>query len=170
MPRGGAAALVTAASWLEQDLVDGCVIVGAEELDWLTADAFRLFTRRIVVSDGAVRGHLAWALLAYGATIVSFLGGIHWGLGFRAEPADPGRFVWGVVPSLVAWVAVMMPPSSGLVIHGVLLLVCYGVDRRLYPRFGLQGWLVPSLQAHDLKVVFAVPGIVLATIDRKSVV
>ena len=30
--------------------------------------------------------------------------------------------------------------------------------------FGLQGWLGPWLQAHDLKVVFAVPGIVLATI------
>ncbi len=30
--------------------------------------------------------------------------------------------------------------------------------------FGLQGWLGPWLQAHDLKVVFAVPGIILATI------
>ncbi|MBL8492554.1 MAG: sulfate ABC transporter permease subunit CysW [Rhodocyclaceae bacterium] len=30
--------------------------------------------------------------------------------------------------------------------------------------FGAQGWFGPWLQAHDLKVVFAVPGIVLATI------
>jgi sulfate transport system permease protein len=30
--------------------------------------------------------------------------------------------------------------------------------------FGLQGWLGPWLQAHDLKVIFAVPGIVLATV------
>lgn len=30
--------------------------------------------------------------------------------------------------------------------------------------FGLQGWLGPWLAAHDLKVVFAVPGIVLATV------
>ncbi len=30
--------------------------------------------------------------------------------------------------------------------------------------FGLQGWLGPWLQSHDLKVVFAVPGIVLATV------
>jgi sulfate transport system permease protein len=30
--------------------------------------------------------------------------------------------------------------------------------------FGLQGWLGPWLQAHGLKVIFAVPGIVLATI------
>ncbi|HTS53893.1 MAG TPA: sulfate ABC transporter permease subunit CysW [Burkholderiales bacterium] len=30
--------------------------------------------------------------------------------------------------------------------------------------FGLQGWLGPWLQAHDIKVIFALPGIVLATI------
>lgn len=30
--------------------------------------------------------------------------------------------------------------------------------------FGLQGWLGPWLAAHDLKIIFAVPGIVLATI------
>jgi len=30
--------------------------------------------------------------------------------------------------------------------------------------FGLQGWLGPWLHEHDLKVIFAVPGIVLATI------
>jgi sulfate transport system permease protein len=30
--------------------------------------------------------------------------------------------------------------------------------------FGLQGWLGPWLSEHDLKVIFAVPGIVLATI------
>ena len=30
--------------------------------------------------------------------------------------------------------------------------------------FGLQGWLGPWLQAHDLKIIFAVPGIVLATV------
>ena len=30
--------------------------------------------------------------------------------------------------------------------------------------FGLQGWFGESLRAHDLKIVFAVPGIVLATV------
>jgi len=30
--------------------------------------------------------------------------------------------------------------------------------------FGRQGWLGPWLEAHDLKVIFAVPGIVLATV------
>jgi len=30
--------------------------------------------------------------------------------------------------------------------------------------FGLQGWLGPWLQQHDIKIIFAVPGIILATI------
>ena len=53
-----------------------------------------------------------------------------------------GLIAWGVLPSLVAWVAVTMPPSAGLVIEGLMLLACYAVDRRLYPLQGVQGWLV----------------------------
>ena len=30
--------------------------------------------------------------------------------------------------------------------------------------FGAQGWFGPWLQAHDIKIIFAVPGIVLATV------
>ncbi len=30
--------------------------------------------------------------------------------------------------------------------------------------FGAQGWFGPWLEAHDIKIMFAVPGIVLATI------
>ena len=30
--------------------------------------------------------------------------------------------------------------------------------------FGLQGWFGPWLAAHDIQIIFAVPGIVLATI------
>ena len=81
------------------------------------------------------------ALSAYAASIVSFLGGIHWGLGFRLSAPPASLFVWGVVPSLIAWLAVMMPASAGLVVHGVMLLVCYAVDRKVYPVQGLQRWL-----------------------------
>jgi hypothetical protein len=85
--------------------------------------------------------YVAIALSAYAGVIVSFLGGIHWGLGFRAHSPEPARFVWGVVPSLVAWIAIVMPPYAGLVVHGVMLVVCYLVDRRVYPAHGLDAWL-----------------------------
>ena len=45
--------LSLAAGWLSSERVDGCLVIGAEELDWLTADAFHLFDRRLILSDGA---------------------------------------------------------------------------------------------------------------------
>jgi hypothetical protein len=36
----------------------------------------------------------------------------------------------------------MMPPSAGLVIHGIMLVACYAVDRRIYPAQGAAHWLV----------------------------
>lgn len=95
------------------------------------------------------------SLSAYAAVILSFLGGIHWGLGMRGmgmqglgmqgqaqkQPAPTSMFVWGVLPSLVAWVAVVMPAYAGLVVQGVALVICYLVDRRVYPRCGASAWL-----------------------------
>jgi 3-oxoacyl-(acyl-carrier-protein) synthase len=45
--------LGVAAEWLVDEKLDGCLVVGAEELDWLTTDAFRLFSRDIILSEGA---------------------------------------------------------------------------------------------------------------------
>lgn len=42
-----------AGTWLLDDQVDGCLVVGAEELDWLVASAQRLFNRDSVSSEGA---------------------------------------------------------------------------------------------------------------------
>lgn len=45
--------LALGANWLHRNTVDGCLVVAAEELDWLVAEAFHLFDRGTVVSDGA---------------------------------------------------------------------------------------------------------------------
>jgi Protein of unknown function (DUF3429) len=85
--------------------------------------------------------YVASGLAAYGALIVSFLGGIHWGLAMR-QPLPAARLLlWGVVPSLLAWPAVMMPPHAGLVVLGLLLLLNYAVDRVLYAEQQVAGWL-----------------------------
>jgi Protein of unknown function (DUF3429) len=90
-----------------------------------------------------VQAYVALALAAYAAVVLSFLGGIHWGLVMRQPvPAGPAwGLLWGVVPSLLAWPAVMMPPDAGLVVLGVMLIVSYAVDRRLYPAQGAAAWL-----------------------------
>ncbi len=83
----------------------------------------------------------AAALSAYAAVIVSFLGGIHWGFAMRQADAPASLAGWGVVPSLVAWVAVVMPPYAGLIVQGAMLVACYLVDRRVYLAQGAAGWL-----------------------------
>ena len=98
-----------------------------------------------------VQAYVALALSAYAAVVLSFLGGIHWGFAMRQpQPAAQtppqtrpatAMLVWGVVPSLVAWPAAVMPPRGGLVILGLMLVVCYAVDRRLYPAQGAAAWL-----------------------------
>ena len=57
------------------------------------------------------------ALLGYGATIAGFLGAIHWGLVMRpgAVQALPA-LLWGVTPSLLGWVALLLGPAQGLVL------------------------------------------------------
>jgi sulfate transport system permease protein len=47
-----------------------------------------------------------------------------------------------------------LPFSVSPVVAGLVLVLV----------FGAQGWLGPWLQAHDMKVIFAIPGIVLATV------
>lgn len=94
---------------------------------------------------------VAIALAAYAALIVSFLGGVHWGIGWlagrhaggatAAHHAQRNHFLWGIVPSLLAWPGLLMPAFAGLAWLGFLLILCYLADRTLYARAGLQAWL-----------------------------
>lgn len=45
--------LTLAAQWLEQGDADGCLVLGLEEADWLSADALRHFSRSAVHAGGA---------------------------------------------------------------------------------------------------------------------
>lgn len=88
------------------------------------------------------QGAISHALASYGATIASFLGAIHWGLAMRDHPAaGAGPYLWGVTPSLLAWLALLLPPAGGLLGLSVLLVVCLRVDQRRYPHYQLQAWL-----------------------------
>jgi hypothetical protein len=80
------------------------------------------------------------ALIAYGAVIVSFLGGIHWGSPTGA--AHDSARLWGVVPSLLAWPLLLMP-SSRFALIGVAaaLALCWAVDRARFPAMGLSALL-----------------------------
>jgi len=93
------------------------------------------------LAQGDAQTYAARALVAYAALILSFLGGIHWGLAMRQSPVPAQPLLWGVVPSLAAWPAVLMPAQAGLVLLGLLLVLSCAVDHRAYPRLGVAPWL-----------------------------
>ena len=66
-------------------------------------------------------------LLTYGAVIASFLGAVHWGFALRARPGEEraawGRLGLGVVPALLAWMALLLPLAAGLAALAAILLV-----------------------------------------------
>ncbi|MDY7115462.1 DUF3429 domain-containing protein [Halomonas sp. SSL-5] len=57
------------------------------------------------------------AFLAYAAVILSFLGGIQWGVAMSLESAGSGAFrarlLLSMAPSLIAWPALLLHPLSG---------------------------------------------------------
>ena len=89
---------------------------------------------------------VAFALAAYAATIVAFLGGVHWGPTLSRGGRDFAVLAWGVLAQLAAWLSLLLPVPTALVILALLLVACYLFDRRMYRRFGLAEWLPLRLQ------------------------
>lgn len=106
---------------------------------------FVLLAATVWLVDADLQPWAAMAMAAYAALIVSYLGGIHWGLAWKQPdaPAEQQRahLIWGVAPALLAWPGVLMPPHAGLVWLALALALCYLVDRRLYPNAGVGAWL-----------------------------
>ena len=108
---------------------------------------FVLLTGLMWLVNGEQLAFVSIALTGYTATIVSFLGGVHWGIAFMKGPAASRyHFIWGVVPSLVAWLALMMPTYAALPLLGLILLACYVFDSKTYPTAGLIRWLPMRLR------------------------
>ena len=103
---------------------------------------FVVFTVCIWIVTPELQPFVALALTGYAASIVSFLGGIHWGIGFKQDVKHKDfHFIWGVIPSLAAWICVIMPAYAALPFLAVILVVCYLVDLKTWPLVDLQEWL-----------------------------
>jgi hypothetical protein len=77
--------------------------------------------------------HVAYALVAYGATILSFLGGVHWGLAIGSQNSDDtgmlkARLTLSVIPSLVGWAALLVPERPALFTLASSVLAMLWVD------------------------------------------
>ncbi len=89
---------------------------------------FVVFAFSSILLDGHYQAQAWYALVVYGAVILSFLGGVHWGLaiadfGIPLEQSAWRRLLLSVLPSLIGWTALMIPEGSGL----LLLAVSFGL-------------------------------------------
>jgi hypothetical protein len=102
------------------------------------------------------------SLIAYSAVILSFLGGIRWGAALQADPAiQPIQFILAVIPSLIGWIALLMPQNTAPSIL-LLAMMAQGISdvagaqqRRLPPWFGRLRLLLTVIVSLSLLVVIA---------------
>ena len=88
-------------------------------------------------------GRWAFAGLLYGAIILSFLGGIQWGLvlGEGAEaPRGAARLGFSVAPSLIAWAALFTGPLLGPLILAAGVLLAWLFEQQPWLRERLPAW------------------------------
>jgi hypothetical protein len=84
-------------------------------------------------ADPEPRHALLSSLLAYGASVLSFLGGIHWGLAI--SQSRPSNELWqrlslSVLPSLIAWSALMTRGATAFGLLSAGLVVMLWIDLR----------------------------------------
>jgi len=84
---------------------------------------------------GTQRLYAAHALLAYGAVILSFLGGIHWGMAIRSQSTThsgtlKARLILSVIPSLAGWAGLLVGGTAGLFILALSIAAMLLVDIR----------------------------------------
>ncbi|SDH07766.1 DUF3429 domain-containing protein [Pseudomonas abietaniphila] len=87
------------------------------------------------------------ALLAYGAVILSFVGALHWGFAMTLQGLSADqcreRFIWSVIPALIAWPAMLLAAPLGCLLLIFGFVAHYWQDRRLVKATTLPAWYLP---------------------------
>ena len=109
--------------------------------------------------DGAHQMLVAHALLTYGAVILSFLGGVHWGLAVGSNRNSDNRqfvarLVLSVLPSLAGWAALLATETTGLLILATAIATMLWVDLRATQAGHAPPWY-PKLRIPRTLVVVA---------------
>ncbi len=95
---------------------------------------FIVLTLALWIVDDLPRFSLVSALLAYGAVILSFLGGVKWGQAIATENDPSTGSLWralslAVCPSLLGWVALLLPQASAILLLLTGFILQYLLDR-----------------------------------------
>ena len=107
---------------------------------------FFLMTVGVWPAEATWIGDFVKGQLAYAMVILSFLGGVHWGVALLSNtlPEEISRraLVWGVTPSLIAWCATLFS-GFGFAVMMAGFIAALQVDKQLYAAYGMPGWLIP---------------------------
>ncbi|MCC5811143.1 MAG: DUF3429 domain-containing protein [Ectothiorhodospiraceae bacterium] len=104
-------------------------------------------------------GH--WSVEAatlYGAVILSFLGGIQWGVILQKPDEQRSLLFLSVLPALLAWLALLLPDRFTL---GVLI-VCFPACLLLDFRLSVPGWFRTLRAALTIVVVASLVALLIA--------
>jgi hypothetical protein len=83
-------------------------------------------------------------LLDYAALVLTFAGGVHWGLGLAPNAARPSiRLVAGIIPLILAWVSLAAAQFVGAPLGLVMLMIAYLATRLAEYRAGRGLFLPP---------------------------
>ncbi len=97
-----------------------------------------IFGALAVASTPEIKPEAARVLLAYGAVILSFLGGIRWGFAVQeGEEAGWGAYGLSVLPPLVAWLAALDGGAGGLLLLAAALAAWFLVEGAAPPSLAL---------------------------------
>lgn len=85
---------------------------------------------------------LIQALIVYGVAILSFLGGVRWGIAMGYEEAGDARrdYIIAVVPALVGWGAALLAPTTALWTLCTAFILLGLLDYGLYCREVAPEW------------------------------
>ena len=99
-------------------------------------------------SGPAASGLAASALHLYGAIILSFLGGLHWGriaCNPDVKPSDKWFLIYSVIPSLMGWSSYLLSDiwqgAELMLIAG--FIISYVIDIRFIKLGAWQSWMKP---------------------------
>ena len=92
------------------------------------------------IPEVAQIGH--WLIIGYGAVILSFLGGIQWGVGLKAAPKAWLPYSVAILISLTGWAAMLLPSLWGIALLAGGFVGAFIYDAISVGVFRLPGWFL----------------------------
>ncbi|MGJ4950918.1 DUF3429 domain-containing protein [Bradyrhizobium sp. HKCCYLS20291] len=123
-----------------------------------------------IAGDEAIRAAALRAQIGYGAVIVSFLGALHWGIAVQTPAlASWPRMAWGVTPSLLGWVALLLPPLPALVLLAAVLLAALVFDEFSFGGDDRRAWFLKLRRLLSIGAMLALLATLISIVVKGAV-